>query len=333
MIILGIETSCDDTSVAIVEDGCEIRANCVAGQDDFHRRFGGIVPEIAARKHLENLLPTIHLALDQAQISIDAIDAFAVTHRPGLIGSLIVGLTSAKVLASIYNRPLIALNHIEAHAFASCFAGVKYGQEHISLVASGGHTSILHIRGNTLNLIGRTVDDAAGEAFDKVAKSLGLGFPGGPIIDRCARNGNPSAVHFPRPMIDHPGFDFSFSGLKTAVLYHLHNNPNTQQADLAASFQEAVVDVLVEKTLRAAKHWKVNRIAVVGGVACNSRLRSVFSTACDLSKIALFIPNPSLCTDNAAMVAGLAWHKLTSGFQSSLTVGPDPNSGLTRQVV
>ena len=269
MITLGIETSCDDTSIALVRDGSDVLANCVANQDVFHRKFGGVVPEIAARKHLENLLPTIQTALDMASIRMSDIDVFAVTHRPGLIGSLVIGLTAAKVLAAVFSKPLIAVNHIEAHAYAACFAGMPFGTENISLIASGGHTSILHLKDDQLRLVGRTIDDAAGEAFDKVAKSLGLGYPGGPIIDRIAREGNPTSIRFPRPMLDQPNLDFSFSGLKTAVLYHLHHHPDAAREDLSASFQAAVIDVLVEKTMRAASLLKVSTIAVVGGVACN----------------------------------------------------------------
>ncbi len=327
MIILGIETSCDDTSVAIVRNGCDVLANCVANQDVFHRKFGGVVPEIAARKHLENLLPTLQTALDLASIGMSDVDAFAVTHRPGLIGSLVIGLTAAKTLAAVFSKPLIALNHIEAHAYAACFTGMQYGAKSISLIASGGHTSILHLEADRLSLIGRTIDDAAGEAFDKVAKSIGLGYPGGPIIDRLSREGNPNSIRFPRPMLDHPNLDFSFSGLKTAVLYHLHHHPDTAPEDLSASFQAAVVDVLVEKTLRAAKLLEINTIAVVGGVACNAALRKAFASKCERSGKQLFIPAPQFCTDNAAMVAGLAYHKHIAGMRSSISIAAHSSVG------
>ncbi len=328
MLILGIESSCDDTSVAIVEDGRKVLSNIVASQDEYHRRFGGVVPEIAARKHLEHILPTIHHAMDLAGTHWQDIDAVAVTHRPGLVGSLIVGLTAAKSLALTFQKPLIGIHHLEAHAYASCFAGMAYGTPHIALVASGGHSSLLNIQAGEMLMIGRTVDDAAGEAFDKIAKFMGLGYPGGPIIDRLAAEGNSEIKRFPRPMINHDNFNFSFSGLKTAVIYYLNAHPDTPPRDVAAAFQEAVVDVLITKTIRAARKFKMNTVSVVGGVAANSGLRQECLRRCLNHDIQVFIPDIQYCTDNAAMVAGLGYQKMLQNDLSGMSLEVFPQAGL-----
>ncbi|MBN1297714.1 tRNA (adenosine(37)-N6)-threonylcarbamoyltransferase complex transferase subunit TsaD [bacterium] len=332
MIVLGIETSCDDSSAAIVRDGSEILANIVAGQDQYHQKYGGVVPEIAARKHLEHILGVIQHSFDSAGLTPDAIDAIGVTHRPGLVGSLVVGLTAAKSLAWMYRKPLIGIHHIEAHDYAACFAGMPYGIPHVALVASGGHTSLLYMTGQTLRLIGQTVDDAAGEAFDKVAKLLGFGYPGGPIIDRMAAEctpDEPGNLVFPRPMLNRPDFNFSFSGLKTAVMYHIKTQPDTPPRETARAFQDAVVDVLITKTLRAAAACRVNIVSVVGGVAANSALRSQFAERCRHEQITLYIPPARLCTDNAAMVAGLGFQKLLHQPPDNLDLGVDSHSGLS----
>jgi N6-L-threonylcarbamoyladenine synthase len=321
MIFLGIETSCDDTAVALVENGRNVLANIVANQDEYHRQFGGIVPEIAARKHLEHILPSIKHALEMARIDASDLTAIAVTHRPGLIGSLIVGLAAAKTIAFVLEKPLIGIHHIEAHAYASVLSGMAYGQNHIALVASGGHTSLLEFRNGIMRLIGRTVDDAAGEAYDKVSKVMGLGYPGGPILDKLAGKGNASITRFPRPMLERDNFNFSFSGLKTAVMYYLHQNPKVDPADLAAAFQEAVVDVLVTKTLSAARKIGLRAVSVVGGVAANSGLRGEFTKRCADRGFELFLPRLEYCTDNAAMVAGLAYQKWNEGFRSNIMLG------------
>ncbi len=331
MRFLGIESSCDDTSVAIVEDGHTILANVVTNQDDYHGRYGGVVPEIAARKHLEHILPAVQHCLDISQCRIDDITAIAVTYRPGLVGSLIIGLTAAKSLAFLYKKPLIGINHLEAHVYTCCFAGMTYGTPHIALVASGGHTSILQINSHDIHLIGRTVDDAVGEAYDKIAKFMGLGYPGGPILDRLAQTGDPATTRFPRPMIDQDNYNFSFSGLKTAVMYFLHHYPDTPPPDIAASFQDAVIDVLTTKTIQAAISIGYKTIGVAGGVASNSGLRKLFTKRCEERQIQLFIPPPRLCTDNAAMVAGLAYHKWLSGCISDLTLGVHADFGLKMQ--
>lgn len=327
--ILGIETSCDDTSAAVVENGITILSNVVAGQEQYHRKFGGVVPEIAARKHLEHVLPTVQLCLADAQISMSELDAIAVTHRPGLVGSLVVGLTVAKSLAFLYRKPLIGIHHIEAHAYSACLSGLPYGTPQVALVASGGHTSLLQIAGeNSMNLIGQTVDDAAGEAFDKVAKMLGFGYPGGPIIDKLAQECPDHDIQFPRPMIDSENFDFSFSGLKTAVMYFAKNNPLVPAQTIAAAFQQAVVDVLIGKTIKAAQHLKLNTVSVVGGVAANRELRSRFHETCNEYGYNLTIPPPQLCTDNAAMVAGLGYQKYIRNKENSLDLATYSHSGL-----
>jgi len=327
MLILGIESSCDDTSVAIVRDGHQILANIVASQDEYHCKFGGVVPEIAARKHLEHILPTLQLCLENAEVHPEQLDAVAVTHRPGLVGSLIVGLTAAKSLSYLFKKPIIGVNHLEAHAFSSCLSGLEYGKPHIALVASGGHTSLIEFGESKVNLIGRTVDDAAGEAFDKVAKFMTLGYPGGPIIDRLAKTGSGKHTRFPRPMIDQANFNFSFSGLKTAVIYHLTAHPDAKQEDIAASFQEAVVDVLARKTLSAAQKLGYNTISVAGGVAANSYLRQEFRARCETLNLEFHTPDLRFCTDNAAMVAGLGYHKLRNNHVSDLSLGVHADGG------
>ncbi|MBN1355901.1 tRNA (adenosine(37)-N6)-threonylcarbamoyltransferase complex transferase subunit TsaD [bacterium] len=328
MLFLGIETSCDDTAVAIVESGHIVRAGIVANQDDYHRRYGGVVPEIAARKHIEHILPAVQYCLNSASVKPEDLTAVAVTHRPGLIGSLIVGLTAAKCLSLSFDKPLIGINHLEAHAYAACFSGMEYGTGNITLVASGGHTSLLMFSGKTMTLIGRTADDAAGEAYDKVAKLMKLGYPGGPVIDRLARTGDPGKIRFPRPMLDRDNFDFSFSGLKTAVLYHMHKYPHSAPEDIAAAFQDAVTDVLVTKTLSAAGFHRIDTVCIAGGVASNSELRARFNSESRKRNIRVFIPPPQLCTDNAVMVAGLAYRKWTGGCHSSLDLSASADAGL-----
>lgn len=327
MILLGIETSCDDSSAALVRDGTEILSNVVASQEIYHKKYGGVVPEIAARKHLEHILGVIRHCFDAAGLSPRDVDAIAVTHRPGLIGSLVVGLTAAKSLSLIYEKPIIGIHHIEAHAYSACLAGMKYGIPHVALVASGGHTSLL-LMSDTMQLLGQTVDDAAGEAFDKVSKLLGFGYPGGPIIDRLAAECDGCSIEFPRPMKHKPGLNFSFSGLKTAVMYHARKAPDTPPEHIACAFQEAVVDVLVSKTMRAVKKTGVNTVAVVGGVAANSALRTRFEERCRRTHLALYIPKAKLCTDNAAMVAGLGYQKYIAGDIASLSIGVDSHSGM-----
>ncbi|MFQ5956436.1 MAG: tRNA (adenosine(37)-N6)-threonylcarbamoyltransferase complex transferase subunit TsaD [Candidatus Brocadiales bacterium] len=327
MLILGIETSCDETSAAVVEDGCNIRSNIVSTQEQLHLRFGGVVPEIACRAHIEAMLPVIDKALDDARIHLEDIDAVAVATTPGLIGALLIGLTTAKTLSWLLKVPLIAVNHLHCHIIAS---RLEYGEDlqfpTISFVISGGHTSLFLSKSETNHLpLGATLDDAAGEAFDKVAKLLGLGYPGGPEIDRMSLGGDPASVPFPRPYLEAGSLDFSFSGLKTAVLYYYQDLQKCKEtlshqeiADIAASFQEAVVDVLVDKTLSALERHRVSGVILGGGVTCNSRLRKRFSQALEGTPVRLYCPSLILCTDNAAMVASMGYYKYLEGDLSTL---------------
>lgn len=336
MLILGIETSCDETSAAVVEDGHKALSNVVSTQERLHQRFGGVVPEVACRAHIEAILPVIDKSLRDARVRLRDVDAVAVTTTPGLIGALLVGMTTAKTLSWPLKVPLIAVNHLHAHILAS---RLEYGKNlhfpAISFVISGGHTSLFLSRSETDHqTLGATLDDAAGEAFDKVAKLLGLGYPGGPEIDRVSREGNPAAVSFPRSYLAPGSLDFSFSGLKTAVLYHYRGLlerkgkvDESEIADIAASFQEAVVDVLVNKTLLALKRHHLNRVILGGGVSCNSRLRERFRKALADTRVKLYCPSPLLCTDNAAMVACLGYYKSLKKDISTLEVEAAAQAG------
>lgn len=329
--ILGIETSCDETAAAVVTDGRHVRSNVVATQDDLHAPFDGVVPEVASRAHLERLDGIIQRALDDAGVLLTDIDAVAVSHRPGLVGCLLIGVTAAKTLAWAHGKPLIAVNHIEAHATSAAMITDVPPWPAVALVVSGGHTSLYLVQDfDRVTLLGCTTDDAAGEAFDKVSTILGLGYPGGPAIDRRARSGNPAAVSFPRTLLGDDSLDFSFSGIKTAVLYHVHGVGRTsggldrmseqQVSDAAASFQAAVVDVLVAKTMRAVERTGVHTVVVGGGVAANTRLRAELQAACDRSGTALHLTPMQYCTDNGAMIAFLGGHLLTRGRVSAFDV-------------
>ncbi|MEW6354987.1 MAG: tRNA (adenosine(37)-N6)-threonylcarbamoyltransferase complex transferase subunit TsaD [Planctomycetota bacterium] len=336
MRILGIETSCDETAAAIVEDGVTILGSAIASQQQLHLKFGGIVPEIACRAHIESIIPVLHQALREARLALGDIDAVAVAHRPGLIGALLIGLTAAKTLAWVLDVPLVALNHLEAHLYACNMGRPDLEYPVVSLLVSGGHTSLWLSRSETdHSRLGATLDDAAGEAFDKVASVIGLGYLGGPMVDAAAKKGDPNRIVFPRTYLDKDSLDFSFSGLKTAVLYHcfghgakrpVERSPLSEQevADIAAGFQEAVVDVLVDKALLAARREGVDGIAVGGGVAANSRLRERLARACKEKNLKLYLPPMNLCTDNAAMIAGLAFHKLQKRQTSDLFVDAAP---------
>jgi N6-L-threonylcarbamoyladenine synthase len=308
MLVLGIETSCDETAVGIVEDRFRLRADVVASQIDLHARFGGVVPEVAARAHLAAILPTIDQALGDAGVRLSDLDAVAVTRGPGLAGALLVGVAAAKGLALAHDLPLIGVNHLRAHVEVAQLEHGPLDEPLVALVVSGGHTSIVarDVTGSMREL-GATLDDAAGEAFDKIARYLGLGFPGGPAIDRAARDGRRDAHAFPRPMLDDPGYDLSLSGLKSAVVRELDRldaaGTPVHLPDVAASFQEAIVDVQVAKTMRAARDLDASTVLLAGGVAANSRLRERFEDACRVAGIRLVAPSPRLCTDNGAMVA------------------------------
>jgi N6-L-threonylcarbamoyladenine synthase len=316
LLVLGIETSCDETAAALVQDGRVILSNVVASQGEAHSTYGGVVPELASRMHLENIVPIVKTAFREAGIEPAAIHGVGVTNGPGLVGSLLVGINFAKAFAFALGKPLVGVNHVEGHLGACFLAAETPRFPFLALVVSGGHTGTYLVREKmTVYAIGQTRDDAAGEAFDKGAKLLGIGYPGGMIIDRLAGLGNPEAIKFPRPLAGE--LDFSFSGLKTALLNHVHKNglPATEEnlADLAASYQEAIVEVLVTKTIQAARLAGVTELALCGGVAANSRLRSKLAAAAREKGYRLIIPPAFLCTDNAAMVAAIAELLLAQG--------------------
>ncbi len=320
MMVLGIESSCDETAAAVVSNGKTILSNVVASQVDIHRRYGGVVPEIASRHHIEAIVPVIEQALGEAEISLDDIDGIAVTRGPGLIGSLLVGLSVAKSIAFARGIPFVGVNHIAGHIGALYLSENVPPFPFVALVVSGGHTNIYRVEAHdSFILLGQTRDDAAGEAFDKAAKMLDLGYPGGVVIDRIAQQGDPTAIHFPRAM--KMSLDFSFSGLKTALLNYIKQQESPIQTEciphIAASFQDAIVDVLVEKTLRAAEESSISRVAISGGVAANRRLRHCFLERARPKGIDVAIPPPILCTDNAAMIAAVGAQILKAGGSDS----------------
>lgn len=328
--ILAVETSCDETSAAVVEDGMNVRSNVISSQVDIHRRFGGVVPEVASRRHLELINGVVAEALEQAGLTFSGLDAVAVTYGPGLAGALLVGLAAAKALSFALEIPLVAVNHLEGHIYANFLAEPDLPFPLVCLVVSGGHTDLVFLaRHGSYRLLGRTRDDAAGEAFDKIARVLGLDYPGGPAIDRLAAAGNAAAVRFPRAYLEEGTFDFSFSGLKTAVINYLRREEEQKnplpKADVAASFQEAVVEVLAEKTFRAARESGARAVLVAGGVAANSRLRALFREKSRQEHLPVFYPPPVLCTDNAAMIACAAYYKFLRGDFAPLTLNAVPN--------
>lgn len=323
--ILGIETSCDETAAALVCGGRTVLSSVVSSQIDLHARFGGVVPEIASRAHLDLIIPILAESVISAGISDDEVAAVGATCGPGLIGSLLVGVSAAKALALAWDVPFVGVNHLEAHLYAAMLEDPNLEFPLVVLLVSGGHTMLVRMDGpGRYELMGQTIDDAAGEAFDKVARYLGLGYPGGPVIDRLAMQGDPGAINFPRSMLN-DGFDFSFSGLKTSVINHVRKNPDVSAEDVAASFQQAVVDVLVTKARRAAHAVGAKGLALGGGVAANSQLRESFLDVCVQDGIGGFLPSREMCTDNAAMVAAAAWYKLTLDGPSPLDTGAFPN--------
>ncbi len=334
-ILLGIETSCDETAAAVVVDGRDVRSNIVASQIELHAKYGGVVPEIASRAHIEKLDGVVREAMDVARVTHDDIDAIAVTQKPGLIGSLLIGVTAAKTLSWYWNKPLIAIDHVLAHVCSPAIDVDPAPWPAVGLVVSGGHTSLYRVDGfDAIERLGQTTDDAAGEAFDKVATILRLGYPGGPEIDRLARRGDATAVAFPRTMLGRKSLDFSFSGIKTAVLYHVNGPGKTsggieklseqQIAGIAASFQEAVVEVLVAKTMRALDQTGLNAVALSGGVAANSRLRHRLADACVSRGAGFFPAAPAYCMDNAAMVAALGEYAYRRRAFASLEMDASP---------
>lgn len=327
--ILGIESSCDETAAAVVKDGRTVLSNVIYSQIDIHTLYGGVVPEIASRKHIEKIIQVSDEALKKAGIPLEKIDAVSVTYGPGLVGALLVGVGAAKGIAYAAEKPLVPVHHIEGHIAANYLEYPDLEPPFLCLVVSGGHTHLVRVKDyDAFEVIGRTHDDAAGEAFDKVARAIGLGYPGGPKIDREAKEGNPSAIDFPRAKISGAEFDFSFSGVKSAVLNYLNQcemkQTEVKLADVAASFQQAVVDVLVDKSVAAARYLGEKKLAVAGGVAANSALRVAMKEACESEGIQLCYPSPGYCTDNAAMIAAQGYYEFIKGHLADLTLNAVP---------
>ncbi|MDG1877344.1 MAG: tRNA (adenosine(37)-N6)-threonylcarbamoyltransferase complex transferase subunit TsaD [Acidimicrobiales bacterium] len=323
--ILGIETSCDETAAAVVSRGSDVMSSVVSSQIELHRRYGGVVPEVASRAHVELLMPVVAQAIVEAGVEDREIEAVAATHGPGLVGALLVGVSAAKAMSMVWDVPFVAVNHLEAHLYAAFLEEPDLEMPLVILLVSGGHTMLIvmedHLR---YRVLGGTLDDAAGEAFDKVARYMDLGYPGGPVIDQLAMEGDPAAIRFPRAMAN-GGWDFSFSGVKTAVVNHVRKHPDAEVRDVAASFQEAVVDVLVGKARRAAREVGAKGLCLAGGVAANSRLREKMLDVCVADGYRAFLPSRAMCTDNAAMVAAAAWWRLQADGPSPLDVGADPS--------
>ena len=330
IVILGIESSCDETAASVVRNGREVLSNVISSQIALHTLHGGVVPEIASRKHIEKINVVIEEALAEAHMTLDDIDAIGVTYGPGLVGALLVGVSEAKAIAYAKNLPLIGVHHIEGHISANYIENKDLEPPFACLVVSGGHTHLVIVKDyGKYEIVGRTRDDAAGEAFDKVARAIGLGYPGGPKIDKVSKEGNPNAIAFPRAKVADSAYDFSFSGLKSAVLNYLNGckmkNIPIVQADVAASFQKAVVDVLVEHAMHAVEEYGFKKFAIAGGVASNSALRSAMEEACKKRGVAFYHPSPILCTDNAAMIGAAAYYEYLAGTRSGWDLNAVPN--------
>ena len=330
VIILAVESSCDETAAAVVKNGRHVLSSVISSQIDIHTVFGGVVPEIASRKHIENIDYVIKKAMDDAEMAFEDLTAVAVTYGPGLVGALLVGLAEAKALAYAVNKPLIGVYHIEGHICANYIEDINFEPPYVALVVSGGHSHLLHVKGyGDYEIMGRTRDDAVGEAYDKVARAIGMGYPGGPKIDAAAKEGNPDAIVFPRVYLEEDSFDFSFSGIKSAVLNYLNKARMTGEPinvnDVAAGFQEAVVEVLVEKTIRAARARGVEKVAMAGGVSANSSLRKRMLEKCSENGFSLNVPSPVYCTDNAAMIGSAAYFEYVKGVRDGLNLNANPN--------
>lgn len=330
ILILAIESSCDETAASVVKNGREVLSNVISSQIELHKLYGGVVPEIASRKHIEKINQVIEEALEVAGVTLDDLDAIGVTYGPGLVGALLVGVAEAKAIAYAKKLPLVGVHHIEGHISANYIENLELEPPFICLVVSGGHTHLVCVKDyGQYEIIGRTRDDAAGEAFDKVARAIGLGYPGGPKIDKLSKEGNADAIVFPKAHITDAPYDFSFSGVKSAVLNYINGckmkGEEYNNADIAASFQKAVTDVLVENAMRAVKEYDLNKFAIAGGVASNSTLRAAMKKACEKEGIAFYHPSPIYCTDNAAMIGVAAYYEYISGTRHGWDLNAVPN--------
>ena len=330
VLILAIESSCDESAAAVVTNGREVLSNVISSQIELHKLYGGVVPEIASRKHIEKINQVIEEALEEANVTLDNVDAIGVTYGPGLVGALLVGVAEAKAIAYAKRKPLIGVHHIEGHISANFIENKELEPPFICLVVSGGHTHLVCVKDyGEYEIIGRTRDDAAGEAFDKVARAIGLGYPGGPKIDKLSKEGNPDAITFPKAHINDAPYDFSFSGVKSAVLNYINGcqmkGETFNQADVAASFQKAVTEVLVENAMRAVDEYDMKKLAIAGGVGSNSTLRQAMKDACEKKKIEFYYPSPIFCTDNAAMIGGAAYYEYLKGTRHGWDLNAVPN--------
>lgn len=330
VLILAIESSCDETAASVVKNGREVLSNVISSQIELHKLYGGVVPEIASRKHIEKINQVIEEALEEANVTLDDLDAIGVTYGPGLVGALLVGVAEAKAIAYAKNLPLVGVHHIEGHISANYIENLELEPPFICLVVSGGHTHLVCVKDyGKYEIIGRTRDDAAGEAFDKVARAIGLGYPGGPKIDKLSKEGNAEAIVFPKAHITDAPYDFSFSGVKSAVLNYINGckmkGEEYNNADIAASFQKAVTDVLVENAMRAVKEYGLNKFAIAGGVASNSTLRAAMQKACEKEEIEFYHPSPIYCTDNAAMIGVAAYYEYINGTRHGWDLNAVPN--------
>lgn len=330
VLILAIESSCDETAAAVVKNGREVLSNVISSQIELHKLFGGVVPEIASRKHIEKINEVIEEALNEAQVTLDDLDAVGVTYGPGLVGALLVGVAEAKAISYAKGLPLVGVHHIEGHISANYIENKTLTPPFLCMVVSGGHTHLVHVKDyGVYEIVGRTRDDAAGEAFDKVARAIGLGYPGGPKVDKLAKEGNPKAIAFPKAHVDGAPMDFSFSGIKSAVLNYINGckmkGEEINRADIAASFQNAVVEVIVEKTIEAARLLHMDTVCLAGGVASNSALREAMKAACEKEGLKFSYPSPILCTDNAAMIGAAAYYEYMAGTRHGLDLNAVPN--------
>lgn len=328
--ILAIESSCDETAASVVCNGREVLSNIISSQIELHKLYGGVVPEIASRKHIEKINQVIEEALKEAGVTLDEIDAIGVTYGPGLVGALLVGVAEAKAIAYAKKIPLVGVHHIEGHISANFIENKELKPPFLCLIVSGGHTHLVCVKDyGKYEIIGKTRDDAAGEAFDKVARAIGLGYPGGPKIDQLSKEGNPNAIVFPKAHVADAPYDFSFSGVKSSVLNYINGcqmkGETYQQADVAASFQKAVIDVLVENTMHVIEEYGIKKIAIAGGVASNSALRSAMKEACEIRDVAFYYPSPIYCTDNAAMIGVAAYYEYLAGTRHGLDLNAIPN--------